>query len=344
MAARARVRALERLARQGELFRVRAREVEFAATTTTTKEEDFGASVTLVAASAISKNTRLVTTPLKSWATRSSAFALDVAGRALDGLSDAKAKPTVALALHALNERRQTDDDASSSSSSYAASMPADMDLVDSWDAARRATLRGTSTATAAANRARFIEEVRATLAATSFDVSLSDVSWALSMVSSRAVRSEVVPYAFVPGCDLLDHAYEPNCALSRDDASGDVFCVAIRDISGGESLTLSYGTALSNDRALRMYGFTMDGNPNDVRVMANGAWTATLNPETSPPPAALVDALDILHAERASLELDDAAMVLLRENDQSSSSWARNVAALRRGQLDIIDAHVAAL
>ena len=334
MAARARVRALERLARQGELFRVRAREVEFAAT-----KEDFGAGVTLVAASAISKNTRLVTTPLKSWATRSSAFALDVAGRALDGLSDAKAKPTVALALHALNERRQTDDDASSS---YAASMPADMDLVDSWDAARRATLRGTSTATAAANRARFIEEVRATLAATSFDVSLSDVSWALSMVSSRAVRSEVVPYAFVPGCDLLDHAYEPNCALSRDDASGDVFCVAIRDISGGESLTLSYGTALSNDRALRMYGFTMDGNPNDVRVMANGAWTATLNPETSPPPAALVDALDILHAERASLELDDAAMVLLREND--ASKWARNVAALRRGQLDIIDAHVAAL
>jgi hypothetical protein len=333
MAARARVRALERWAREGEMFRVRAREVEFAATT-----EDFG-GVTLVAASAISKNTRVVTTPLKSWATRSSAFALDVAGRALDGLSDAKAKPTVALALHALNERRQTDDDASSS---YAASMPADMDLVDSWDAARRATLRGTSTATAAANRERFIEEVRATLAATSFDVSLSDVSWALSMVSSRAVRSEVVPYAFVPGCDLLDHAYEPNCALGRDDASGDVFCVAIRDISGGESLTLSYGTALSNDRALRMYGFTMDGNPNDVRVMANGAWTATLNPKTSPPPAALVDALDILHAERASLELDDAAMVLLREND--ASKWARNVAALRRGQLDIIDAHVAAL
>ena len=195
--AAARVRALERMARQGELFRVRAREVEFAAT------EDFG-GVTLVAASAISKHTRVVTTPLKSWATRSSAFALDVAGRALDGLSDAKAKPTVALALHALNERRQTGDDASSSSSSsssssYAASMPADMDLVDSWDAARRATLRGTSTATAAANRARFIEEVRATLAATSFDVSLSDVSWALSMVSSRAVRSEVVPYAFVP-------------------------------------------------------------------------------------------------------------------------------------------------
>ena len=332
----ARVRALERMARQGEMFRVRAREVEFAAT------EDFGAGVTLVAASAISKHTRVVTTPLKSWATRSSAFALDVAGRALDGLSDAKAKPTVALALHALNERRQT--------SSYAASMPADMDLVDSWDAARRATLRGTSTATAAANRARFIEEVRATLAATSFDVSLSDVSWALSMVSSRAVRSEVVPYAFVPGCDLLDHAYEPNCALSRDDASGDVFCVALRDIAGGESLTLSYGSALSNDRALRMYGFTMDGNPHDVRVMANGAWTATLDPKTSPPPAALSrdDALDILHAERASLELDDAAamVLLLRENDHQSSSskWARNVAALRRGQLDIIDAHVAAL
>jgi hypothetical protein len=236
--------------------------------------------------------------------------------------------------LHALNERRQTGD------ASYAASMPADMDSVDSWDTARLATLRGTSTATAAANRARFIEEARATLAATAFDVSLSDVSWALSMVSSRAVRSEVVPYAFVPGCDLLDHAPEPNCAFGRDDASGDVFCVAIRDISGGESLTLSYG-ALSNDRLLRMYGFTMDGNPNDVRVMANGAWTATLNPKTSPPPAALVNALDILHAERASLELDDAAMVLL-ENARDAS--LAHVTALRRGQLDIIDAHIAAL
>lgn len=324
MAARARVRALERWAREGEMFRVRAREVEFVAT-------DFG--VTLAASSAMTKGTRAVTTPLKSWATRSSAFALDVAGRTLDGF-DAKAKPTVALALHALNERRQTGD------ASYAASMPADMDLVDSWDTARLATLRGTSTATAAAKRARFIEEARATLAATAFDVSLSDVSWALSMVSSRAVRSEVVPYAFVPGCDLLDHAPEPNCAFGRDDASGDVFCVAIRDISGGESLTLSYG-ALSNDRLLRMYGFTMDGNPNDVRVMANGAWTATLNPKTSPPPAALVNALDILHAERASLELDDAAMILL-ENARDAS--LAHVTALRRGQLDIIDAHIAAL
>ena len=286
-----------------------------------------GDGVTLRAASAIDAGTRVVTTPFESWATRSSDFATRAAGRALDGF-DANVKPTLALALHVLNERRQTTGD----ETLYAATMPSDIDLVDSWDAARLATLRGTSTLQSATNRRRFIEGVRATLAVTSsFDVSVRDLSWALSMISSRAVRSDIVPYAFVPGCDLLDHAREPNCALRRDDSNGDVYCVALRDISGGETLTLSYG-ALTNDRALRMYGFTIDGNPNDARVMANGAWTATRQPSATVPE----NALDILHAERASLELDDAAKILL---ETTHAAWARHVKTLRRGQLDILDA-----
>jgi len=319
--------------------RALARSVAFARAEAIASIELTEDGVTLVASCAIASATEVVRTPCSSWLTHSAAFASERAPRALDSV-DARARPTVALALHVLNERERADEE------SYVATLPKDIDLVDSWDEKRLETLRGTETRARAAGRARFIQSIHAMLGSDA-KVSQSDIAWALSMVSSRAVRSAVVPYALVPGCDLLDHSSTPNCELRRDAATHDVSAVTTRDVRAGEMLTLSYGgDEFTNDRALRMYGFAMDGNPNDERVV--GTWTAS---HPAKPGRGLQfirahaqslpkTALETFQIERASLELDAETNRLL----EADAHWTRSVKALRRGQIEIIDAYLDAL
>lgn len=195
-----------------------------------------GAGVTLAAATALPRGVVAAETPFREWATRSAAFARSVGGAVLtpfEGESDTF-RDTVAFALCLLNERFAGE-------SSYASTLPESFDFSDAASSdARAIALEGTTTQGRVRRRGAF---VRAVSEATS--LSTRDVSWAVGAVSSRAMKNDAVPYAVVPGCDLLDHASSPNCVVRRrddDESSSSVVVETTRDVAAGERLTISYG------------------------------------------------------------------------------------------------------
>lgn len=315
-------------------------------------------SLTLAATSKIEAGVRAVTTPFAAWATRSVDFAASSASNdarfgAIFNAMDAGPErnktmmETVLMTLHVLNERmtssRNHRDD-ESDAVVYAATYPDSMYFADAClDESRVALLEGTSTRRRLESRAEF---TRALSRATSLPV--QDIAWALGAVSSRAMKSDVVPFAFVPGCDLLDHSFDANCELRRDSQTHEVFAITRRVVEPGESLTLSYGDTLSNDRALRMYGFALANNPNDERVVF-GSGVRGFHPARADF-ASNVSEMLRAHHDAPKIWLDEASKWqatqsrIVIDDDVGDDPWRDAVRTLRECQSQIIDAHVAAL
>lgn len=315
-------------------------------------------SLTLAATSRIEAGVRAVTTPFAAWATRSVDFAASSASNdarfgAIFNAMDAGPErnktmmETVLMTLHVLNERMMSNDD-DDDDVVYAATYPDSMYFADAClDESRVALLEGTSTRRRLESRAEF---TRALSRATSLPV--EDIAWALGAVSSRAMKSDVVPFAFVPGCDLLDHSFDANCELRRDSQTHEVFAITRRVVEPGESLTLSYGDTLSNDRALRMYGFALANNPNDERVVFGGGIRG-VHPARADF-ASNVSEMLRAHRDAPQIWLDEASkwretqsQILIDDDDSDSAAddpWRDAVRTLRECQSQIIDAHVDAL
>ena len=173
------------------------------------------------------------------------------------------------------------------------------------WDDAQLETLRGTPTRAAVARRIRFVAEMHAAIFGGGAsdnkappEVTLERFRWALATILSRATSGEALPYALLPGIDLLNHARGDgaNCALvgelatkrrvhpsfkKTDDgeeeassgeeeaspSSSSFAAVEVRtsrSVLAGEQLLVSYGDRADNDRLLRLYGFATEENPND--------------------------------------------------------------------------------
>lgn len=311
-----------------------------------------GAGVTLAATTALPPGVVAAATPFRQWATRSAAFARSTGGSLLTPFErEAETfRDTVALALCLLNERFAGE-------SSYASTLPDSFDFLDaSLSDAHATALEGTSTHKRLRGRGAF---VRAVSEATS--LSPRDVAWAVGAVSSRAMKNDAVPYALVPGCDLLDHASSPNCVVRRRDepasdgaqSSPSVVVETTRAVAAGERLTISYGDDMCNDRALRMYGFCAhELTVNDTRnVLVRGLGSFR---GVHPSNAAFEESVRRVVASGARDDARDAWTVereaWLRSEEIASSksadvdeSWMRRVAVLRRGQAEIIDAYVRA-
>lgn len=291
--------------------------------------------VALVAARDLPKNSRVVSTPFASWATRSAAFALASGpSEFLAAFGERTVRETVALCALLLNERRNAGSDA------YARTLPDSFGFIDACLSETRvdALFRGTETAARMKSRGAFIRSL-----ADATRLPVEDISWAIGAVSSHAMKSDVVPYALVPGCDLLDHASAANCDVRRDAGSSpDIYCATTRDVVAGEKLTISYGSTLDNDRAYRMYGFaSSELYANDSRgVEIDGLGGRFRGVHPSAPDGAFERSLrDIEHHRKSALDAWTA----------DADTFSREVVddahaeTLRRGQAEIIDAYVGA-
>ena len=149
------------------------------------------------------------------------------------------------------------------------------------WTPTQVATLRGTPTHGRVLRRAKFVSDAHAALFGSGGGggVPLEKFAWALSSVLSRAASGDRMPYAFLPGVDLLNHGgVDANCELSavklapggneENPRWGDVEVTCVKDTPAGEQLTISYGDESDNCRLLRLYGFATRGNVHDRRTI----------------------------------------------------------------------------
>ena len=145
------------------------------------------------------------------------------------------------------------------------------------WTPTQVATLRGTPTHGRVLRRAKFVSDAHAALfPGGGGGVPLEKFAWALSSVLSRASSGDRMPYAFLPGVDLLNHGgVDANCELSavklanegnEENRWGDVEVTCVADVAAGQQLTISYGDESDNCRLLRLYGFATRGNVHDKR------------------------------------------------------------------------------
>ena len=182
-----------------------------------------------------------------------------------------------ALALHVLFELG----DPRSEGFAYLATLPglagkASPSVPLLWTPTQVATLRGTPTHGRVLRRAKFVSDAHAALfPGGGGGVPLEKFAWALSSVLSRASSGDRMPYAFLPGADLLNHGgVDANCELSavklaggnEENRWGDVEVTCVADVAAGEQLTISYGDESDNCRLLRLYGFATRGNVHDRR------------------------------------------------------------------------------
>lgn len=292
--------------------------------------------VGLFAVKDLARNSRVVSTPFESWAMRSAAFAL-ASGPSdfLAAFGERTVRETVALCVSLLNERRNAGPDA------YARTLPESFGFIDACLSETRvdALFRSTETAARMKSRGAFIR-----LLADATKLPVEDISWAIGAVSSHAMKSDVVPYALVPGCDLLDHASAANCDVRRDAGSSpDIYCATTRDVVAGEKLTISYGSTLDNDRAYRMYGFaSSELYANDSRgVEIDGFGGRFRGVHPSAPDGAF---------ERSVRQLENHRKSALDAWTADAEMFSRGIVddahaeTLRRGQAEIIDAYVGAL
>jgi histone-lysine N-methyltransferase SETD3 len=187
-----------------------------------------------------------------------------------------------ALALHVLFELG----DPRSEGFAYLATLPglagkASPSVPLLWTPTQVATLRGTPTHGRVLRRAKFVGDAHAALFGSGGGggVPLEKFAWALSSVLSRASSGDRMPYAFLPGVDLLNHGgVDANCELSAVKLApggneenvtwGDVEVTCVKDTPAGEQLTISYGDESDNCRLLRLYGFATRGNVHDKRTI----------------------------------------------------------------------------
>jgi hypothetical protein len=76
---------------------------------------------------------------------------------------------------------------------------------------------------------------------------------WAVSVIISRQVHGRLIPFL-----DQINHATNPNSEIDCDSSGCKVY--ALRAITGGDEVTISYGTK-SNVLLLQTYGFSVLGN-----------------------------------------------------------------------------------
>jgi hypothetical protein len=91
---------------------------------------------------------------------------------------------------------------------------------------------------------------------------------WIAAMVNSRCFSDRVGGEAvslMVPCCDMANHSRAPNAAYRYDPRAERFALTALRDISAGEEVCISYGCiGKNNDDLMRDYGFVLPGNEND--------------------------------------------------------------------------------
>ena len=96
--------------------------------------------------------------------------------------------------------------------------------------------------------------------------LSPNTLGWALSAVTSRAFRpgGEGAPAVLLPLIDMCNHDFQPNAAVGGTSKASTLHLKALRDITPGEDVTLSYGN-LPNDFLLLDYGFVVENNMHDT-------------------------------------------------------------------------------
>ncbi|CAM9302999.1 unnamed protein product [Ectocarpus sp. 4 AP-2014] len=89
---------------------------------------------------------------------------------------------------------------------------------------------------------------------------------WAFAMVRSRAFAADGDRFAFVPFLDMANHGFADPAAnftyISGGESQTGVFQLqAIRNISAGEEVTISYGEQLNAEQLMVQYGFPAPPN-----------------------------------------------------------------------------------
>jgi len=94
------------------------------------------------------------------------------------------------------------------------------------------------------------------------FVIDANVLGWAIAAATSRGFEIEPGKKVMIPFIDLANHNFRPNAQI-RLAGEGDIELCAIKDISAGEPVTVSYGSLTNNDLLLN-YGFTCWPNPYD--------------------------------------------------------------------------------
>ena len=174
----------------------------------------------------------------------------------------------VCLALHLLLER-------GSGGSAYAETLPVpDVPLL-TWSGDDLAALAGTRTHAAVLARRSFVHAVHEHVFGAQSPVSVAQLTWALATITSRALSDPLAPMTLCPVLDLTNHAADASCQHSYDAATRSFVLIAKRTLDPGEQVTISYGTALDNDRLLRLYGFTEHSNKIAGAALLPPPWPA---------------------------------------------------------------------
>lgn len=255
-------------------------------------------------------------------------------------------EPTVLLALHAVMELRTVPanlDLAPGQGShpyfAFVASTPPP-DTPAWWPEDRLDALRGSRTLAAARTQRAFATQAHQAVFRDNGIVSLPEFEWALRTILSRAM-SGMGPYTFVPVLDFLNHSKKPSVEHSYNESDRCWYVYALRDIPRGEQLLTSYGTR-GNDELLRLYGFTLAGNPYtsaEIRPSAAGGQSVRVSVMAADRAAGMLlwqagDAADpvaavekriaaALHVYRTTEESDRAELSSLPPD---APSWRRDV------------------
>jgi hypothetical protein len=183
------------------------------------------------------------------------------------------------LALSLLHERSLG---AASARAQHIASLPTDYDLTIFWTEEELAELVGSNVKSIteqlhAQTRADFasLQQVLEPLAAAgtfSLQVGYEDYCWALATIWSRSMdipdagtgEAGATIRVIAPVADLFNTDTSTPCCHGYDSSDGSLKVVAGADAGAGEQLLIGYG-ALTNSRALWLYGFVMADNPHDA-------------------------------------------------------------------------------
>jgi SET domain len=125
--------------------------------------------------------------------------------------------------------------------------------------------LKGSKTLSVLNKRRKLYSFLANSLFPGSNDIELrQDFLWAVGIILSRAISDARthVPLTLVPVLDLANHTSDPpllNAAHKYDAQSGEFSLVALRDISEGEEILISYGAGRDTPSFMSIYGFFDD-------------------------------------------------------------------------------------
>jgi len=96
----------------------------------------------------------------------------------------------------------------------------------------------------------------------------LDAYKWALSTIWSRAFDLAVKgkrERALVPFADMFNHSFDAQVEHRYDDSQNAIVFSTTKPVKAQSQVFICYDPSLSNIRMLRLYGFCINGNKNDV-------------------------------------------------------------------------------